>query len=530
MYKIDIKIIFLILLLFFHILSNYQVLTCSKVVRICDENAQLTAGLQWFNQARHAGRVNIFNSWDNLFTLEKAQAHPRFFAAIQFLAWNFLASIGLMDFNWMILLVNSVFLLILIFSVYGLGSIIYSKDVGVISALLLSFFPVVFGLSRIAMLDFPLMAMVTLSFYLLFRTRKFSSIIFSILFGLVFGFAQITKETAVLFVIVPLVYYFLNSYSEHRNNKVIINLLLALFCFSLVAGSVFLRRENFHVYSTYMAKVAMHVFKPGWRDHVFLLSNAIGPGVFLIFLVTFFTFFSNFNKRDKFISIWIFVPLLIFCLFPNRSLRYILPIVPAWSLVMARELVLYDLFQKHKKIVIYILVIILLAQYLLINAGYLDDTRLPNNRYDYFSRGLLSARHDPSFMTSMDLFAVFKREYDGSNVKKTILIMYDFPQMHQLMYQKIVLADFPFSVQAPLEADEVDIGKLAESDMPLKSILSADYLMDKTGYQRDFDTPIRRKIKDEMDKAWALSKESFVQIAEVATSNDDLIKIYKRRK
>ena len=108
-------------------------------------------------------------------------------------------------------LVNFIFLSILVLSIYGLGSQIYNKNVGLLSAFFVAMFPLIFGMTRQFYLDFPLTAMVTLAIYLLIRTENFTNNKYSYLFGLSLGLGMLTKWTFLIFITGPLLYVFYRS-------------------------------------------------------------------------------------------------------------------------------------------------------------------------------------------------------------------------------------------------------------------------------------------------------------------------------
>lgn len=112
-----------------------------------------------------------------------------------------------------VLIHNTIPLFILIFSIYGIGRKLYNKNVGLLAALIITFFPIVFGQSRVFMVDLFSTAMVTLSIYLLILTNNFKNIKYSLLFGFVAGLGLLSKSFFIIFVIGPLFYVLFKSIS-----------------------------------------------------------------------------------------------------------------------------------------------------------------------------------------------------------------------------------------------------------------------------------------------------------------------------
>jgi 4-amino-4-deoxy-L-arabinose transferase-like glycosyltransferase len=106
---------------------------------------------------------------------------------------------------------NIIFLIILLFSVYGIGKYMFSREAGLLAALLISFFPIVHGLSRSFLNDFPLTAMVALSIFLMLKTENFTNKRNSIFFGVSMGLGVMTKDIYPVFLIGPLIYYMYKS-------------------------------------------------------------------------------------------------------------------------------------------------------------------------------------------------------------------------------------------------------------------------------------------------------------------------------
>lgn len=107
--------------------------------------------------------------------------------------------------------VNSLFLVVLLLSAYGIGRHVAGKGVGLLCAFVTSTLPMIFGMSRYTYIEFSLTAMVALSFWLLLSSQGFSHRAYSLLFGLTVGLGLLTKWTYVLFVFPALLVVVLRS-------------------------------------------------------------------------------------------------------------------------------------------------------------------------------------------------------------------------------------------------------------------------------------------------------------------------------
>lgn len=107
--------------------------------------------------------------------------------------------------------VNTVYLFMLIFAVYGIGTRLYNPMTGLLSAAVISLYPIVFGLSRDFYPDLALLAWVAATVYFLVCTDGLRRTRLAVLFGAAFGLGQLTKQPFAFFAIGPCVYYFLQS-------------------------------------------------------------------------------------------------------------------------------------------------------------------------------------------------------------------------------------------------------------------------------------------------------------------------------
>lgn len=108
-------------------------------------------------------------------------------------------------------MVNTVYLVILLISAYGIGREIGGKGVGLLTAFITSTLPMVLAMSRYTYIEFSLTAMVALSIWLLLLSQGFARKRYSLLFGLSLGLGLLTKWTFALFVFPALIVVILRS-------------------------------------------------------------------------------------------------------------------------------------------------------------------------------------------------------------------------------------------------------------------------------------------------------------------------------
>ena len=106
--------------------------------------------------------------------------------------------------------INILFQGILLLSTYGLGRYLFGRTAGIWAAILVLLLPKLYVLSAEPLFDYALIAMVAASFccltiWRLSATRR-QGWLWATIFGIVFGLSILTKQTAVFFLAVPLLW------------------------------------------------------------------------------------------------------------------------------------------------------------------------------------------------------------------------------------------------------------------------------------------------------------------------------------
>ncbi|MCA9430821.1 MAG: glycosyltransferase family 39 protein [Candidatus Omnitrophica bacterium] len=114
---------------------------------------------------------------------------------------------------------NLIFLAILIWGAFEIGRALKNPQAGLLSAVLVAFFPFVFGISRNYYIETALMAATTLSVYALICTRRFERRGVSLLFGLSVGFGMMVKWTFAVHLLFPCLWVFGLILSDTLKNR-----------------------------------------------------------------------------------------------------------------------------------------------------------------------------------------------------------------------------------------------------------------------------------------------------------------------
>jgi len=89
---------------------------------------------------------------------------------------------------------NILFMALMFFSVFKIGEVISGKKTGFFAVMILSFYPIIYGMSRKFMLDYSLTAVLCLSVYFLIKSDYFRNFKYVIFFGLSLAAGAVNKS------------------------------------------------------------------------------------------------------------------------------------------------------------------------------------------------------------------------------------------------------------------------------------------------------------------------------------------------
>ncbi len=245
------------------------------------------------------------------------------------------------------------YLFILLLSVYLLGERMQTHLAGLLSAVFLFFFPVIFQGFRQFQLDSALTAMVALTILLLLKSENFKNSRYSIFSGLSFGWMMLVKGQGVFFVIGPIILILYRIYIGVKKDKderlLLKRRILNLFIFLIISWAIASfwwgpkigdAGKNLLIQSSSQRVGALSDFENKYSPGALLyylksFSQSLGIvflGVFMVSAI----FWLKSNAKDKEIYLlWFFVPLGFFSLaFMIKQGRYVMPILVPMALVI----------------------------------------------------------------------------------------------------------------------------------------------------------------------------------------------------
>lgn len=249
---------------------------------------------------------------------------------------------------------NLVFLCLLVFSVYKIGTSLFSSRVAFVACLLILFFPIILKYNIAYYLDLPLTAMTALGIFVLIRSNDFKDRRYSIISGLVFGLGMLVKWTYVFFVAGPFGYAIHKSLFSKSSRWVDVQGRSSLRnarknLFFLATAAIFVCGLYYLPLLSYLWNKAADVLygvNATGPDTVLsaesllfypvaLWKEMITPlGAILLGLGILTLAFSK-NSRKMFVLAWMFVPYVLFTMIQTKNPRFMLPWLVAISLILS---------------------------------------------------------------------------------------------------------------------------------------------------------------------------------------------------
>lgn len=240
---------------------------------------------------------------------------------------------------------NIFFLSLLLISAFFIAKKICSPEAGLITATLLSFYPIIFGMSRKFGLDFPATSFI-LFIILLFLGDPFRSKRSSILLGISIGMCLLIKAQCVLFLGGPLIYAIVVAHRDRSNKPYLKNVIVTVFTallISLIWWHRLISHEGIRELRFYFLSGGVSHYKDfsllnSFRYFALSIYKNMSPVFFLVFLVGLTASIWKINMNQNGMLFLSFMPayFIYSFLLPHTSLfstRYLLPAYGPFAVV-----------------------------------------------------------------------------------------------------------------------------------------------------------------------------------------------------
>ena len=232
--------------------------------------------------------------------------------------------------------VITIYLILLLIGVYKLSNKMWkNRWVGVIAAMLTGFLPVIYTNSRWFLLDIPLLALVTWSWYFLWQSQFLTKRKETIFFALTVAAVLLTKWTGIVFLLVPTLFVLGKSGQKKSLKRTWLNLLLATVIVLALIAPWYLANYQTLLAQAQVATVG-EIDDPqvlwsveNWRFYLWeFLGFQVGliPGGIILGLMIVY-FCQRENRYKKLMAFYLITGYIIFSLLSNKDIRYDLPLL-----------------------------------------------------------------------------------------------------------------------------------------------------------------------------------------------------------
>ncbi|MEK6875701.1 MAG: glycosyltransferase family 39 protein [Nanoarchaeota archaeon] len=240
-----------------------------------------------------------------------------------------------------------------VFFTYLIGKRVYGEKTGVVAGLIFAFVPFMTLNSNYLLTDVPVITLIAISFYFsLFRERKICYF-FS---GLFLGLSILIKFTAVLMILVFLLYFYL--YKKELNKEKFVLFIIG-FLLILVPYFIWCQISFGNFLTPFIQGQGMVGDK---NESIFFyiiqFPKAFGYLIILGVILWIFSFIKKIGKKEYniknelIIMFWILLFLIYLTKTPHKELRYILPITTPVFLLASKGLTdFYNFFKKKYKLI-----------------------------------------------------------------------------------------------------------------------------------------------------------------------------------
>lgn len=210
------------------------------------------------------------------------------------------------------------------------------------------------------MLDIPLTAMIFGALYFLEKSKSLTDRKNIFLFFLFSGLTFLTKWYGLIFISIPALFYLYEAFQKKSiTKKAVINLSLGFIIF-LTLIAPWYGKNFYNVLDTISTTSAGELADP---QRIFSLENLLFYlKLFIIFQFSFvgsifllvsliLLFLKGLDKKTRIVLVTIVITYLVFTFIGNKNIRYLIPAMPFFAIVMGYGF--YDILKRGKTLLIF---------------------------------------------------------------------------------------------------------------------------------------------------------------------------------
>ena len=355
-------------------------------------------------------------------------------------------------------LTNILFTGLLFFSVFRIGETISGKRAGFFAVLILSFYPIIYGMSRKFMLDYSLTAVLCLSVYLLIKSDYFRNIKYVIFFGLSFAAGLLIKLSFFLVLAGPL--FYLTYLSLKKNPRIFIfnYIVFIIIGLGIPLAWYIPGKTGLPEFLIVLRDVYEYLPGPDFLRFSELGFNNLVQQISIFGLIIFVTslwrlvYFPAKDRKFNIVFVWFIVPFFAFLFYHGYS-RYYMPCLPAIALISS--VCVSDLWEKkYIKVSFFTAVLFMLINFFTLSFGVLND--LPRFKRIFPTPGNLAwIIHSPNKLNwrAEDVLEFIRRDSGGKDAGISLLADTGFVNNETYAYYSYKRS-FNFKIPRSIESDE----------------------------------------------------------------------------
>ncbi len=226
---------------------------------------------------------------------------------------------------------------ITVYIVYELGSLLYSRYVGILAALIMAIMPYHVIVSRQVLLDGPLVLCSTLTLYLLARYALTENPTWLHAAGIGMGLTFLAKETGIILLGSVYAFFALSGEIRVRFRDLVLSFILMVIMILPYPLSLKLAGGS-SVGQQYLIWQLFRRPNHTWDFYLTTVTAAIGILVVFLAIAGLWLLRREGTWRERLLLWWILVPAVFFEIWPTKGFQYLLPIAPAFAILASRTL------------------------------------------------------------------------------------------------------------------------------------------------------------------------------------------------
>lgn len=248
-----------------------------------------------------------------------------------------------------------------IFLVYLLGKEMFNKKVGIISAAIICLVPIHVMFSGIVLNDVFVTFFITLSFLFFWKGFEKGNEKYKILFGITLGLGLLTRYTMLWIIpIFPVYLWIRNKSLSFLKDKYLWYAIIGFFVV-LIPWFIYGYFEYGNILGGFLHGFKGTAYWGGIQSWFFFFEHwlymfSISGILFVLSLIWIF-YTKDYKKREIYILlIWSLFYLMMLIIMPHKEERFVIPIIPAISLLLG---LFISQFKKYQKLILFGIVFIL---------------------------------------------------------------------------------------------------------------------------------------------------------------------------